>query len=153
MDKTVKHGYHPLLFQYHSTNTKSTLQKRLLHSMANSTSRKSANRAKNLLSTKGDNEKSKHSRKHQRYMDHATWNTLTEKRCIKGNWKWKESTTKWVQQYRCIDWRWTYWLTSQDHTTRRKRYRTAKWHQWKWTFKSKKDTCQCLCRKHRYSFP
>ena len=26
-----------------------------------------------------------------RCMDHETWNTSTEKRCIKGNWKWKES--------------------------------------------------------------
>ena len=98
MDKTVKHRYHPLLFQYHSTNTKSTLQKRLSHSMDNSPSRKPANRTKNLWSTEGDNEKSKHSRKHQRCMDHATWNTSTEKWCIKGNWKWKESTTKWAQQ-------------------------------------------------------
>ena len=98
MDKTVKHRYHPLLFQYHSTNTKSTLQKRLSHSMDNSTSRKPANRTNNLWSTEGDNEKSKHSRKHQRCMDHATWNTSTEKWCIKGNWKWKESTTKWAQQ-------------------------------------------------------
>ena len=29
MDKTVKHRYHLLLFQYHSGNTKSTLQNRL----------------------------------------------------------------------------------------------------------------------------
>ena len=28
-------------------------------------------------------------------MDHATWNTSVEERCIKGNWKWKKSTTKW----------------------------------------------------------
>ena len=98
MNKTVKHRYHPLLFQYHSTNTKSTLQKRPSHLMENSTSRKTANRTKNLWSTEGDNEKSKHSRKHQRCMDHATWNTSTEKWCIKGNWKWKESTTKWAQQ-------------------------------------------------------
>ena len=104
MDKTVKHRYHPLLFQYHSTNTRSTLQKRLSHSMDNSTSRKPANRTKNLWSTEGDNEKSKHTRKHQRCMDHETWNTSTEKRCIKGNWIWKESTTKWAQQCRCSDW-------------------------------------------------
>ena len=104
MDKTVKHRYHPLLFQYHSTNTRSTLQKRLSRSMDNSTSRKPANRTKNLWSTEGDNEKSKHTRKHQRCMDHETWNTSTEKRCIKGNWIWKESTTKWAQQCRCSDW-------------------------------------------------
>ena len=110
------------------------------------------NRTKNLWSTEGDNEKRKHSRKHQKCMDHVIWNTSTEKCCIKGNWKWKESTTKWAQQCRCSDWRWTYWPTSQYHTTRRKRYQTAKWHQWEWTFKNKKDNCQCLCRKHRYSF-
>ena len=104
MDKTVKHRYHPLLFQYHSTNTRSTLQKRLSRSMDNSTSRKPANRTKNLWSTEGDNEKSKHTRKHQRCMDQATWNISTEKRCIKGNWIWKESTTKWAQQCRCSDW-------------------------------------------------
>ena len=40
MEKTVKHRYHPLLLQYHSTNTKSTLQKRLSHSMDNSTERR-----------------------------------------------------------------------------------------------------------------
>ena len=151
MDKTVKHRYHPLLFQYHSTNTKSTLQNRLSYLMDNSTSRKPANRTKNLWSTEGDNEKRKHSRKHQRCIDHVTWNTSTEKQCIKGNWKWKESTTKWAQQCRCSDWRWTCWPTSQYDTTRRKRYWTAKLHQWEWTFKNK-DTCQCLCRKHPYSF-
>ena len=48
MGKTVKHRYHMLLLQYHSTNTKSTLQKRLLHSMDNSTSKKLANRTENL---------------------------------------------------------------------------------------------------------
>ena len=104
MDKTVKYRYHPLLFQYHSTNTRSTLQKRLSRSMDNSTSRKPANRTKNLWSTEGDNEKSKHTRKHQRCMDQAIWNTSTEKRCIKGNWIWKESTTKWAQQCGCSDW-------------------------------------------------
>ena len=66
------HRYHALLLQYHSTNTKSTLQKRLLHSMDNSASRKPANRTENLCSAEGDNEKSKHSRKHQRCMDHVT---------------------------------------------------------------------------------
>ena len=30
-------------------------------------------------------------------MDRATWNTSFEERCIKGNWKWKKSTTKWPQ--------------------------------------------------------
>ena len=72
MGKTVKHRYHMLLLQYHSTITKSTLQKRLLHSMDNSTSKKLANRTENLWSAEGDNEKKKDSRKHQRCMDHTT---------------------------------------------------------------------------------
>ena len=46
--KTVKHRYYPLLLQYHSKNTKSTLQKSLSHSMDNASSRKPANRTGNL---------------------------------------------------------------------------------------------------------
>ena len=128
--KKVKHRYHPPLFQYHCTNTKSTLQKRLSHLMDNSASKKRVIRANNLWSTERDNEKSKHSRKHQRCMDHVTWNTSTEKRCIKGNWKWKQSTTKWAHQWICSYWRWECWTTSQYSSTRRKRYQSAKWHQW-----------------------
>ena len=33
--------------------------------------------------------KAKNSRKHQKCLDHATWNASAEKRCIKGKWKWK----------------------------------------------------------------
>ena len=83
-----------------SANIKSTLQKRLSHSMDNYIQ----NWTENLWSAECDNDKSKYSRK-QRCMNHTAWNTLIEKRCIKGNWKWKKSTTKWAQQCRCRDWR------------------------------------------------